>query len=514
MLQALHEHIKGWIAGVVIGLISLSFVLWGVQYYLAGDRSGNGVIAKVNGEKITEQQITRALQQLQQQQPGVDPQLLKQAALQNLILDRLLVQAAQRSGFRVSRTEADQFILSFPQWQDQGRFSPQRYQQFLYTNSLTPLAFLEQIQTLLLLNQVQVGIQNSDFALPNEVKRGYQLLYQTRDLGYFIIPAQQFVSSVTITMAEMERYYQQHKNQFSVPEKVSVEYIVLSPQEISQRAPVSEADIQRYYQENLSRYSQPLDKVSATIRKELIQQKTDTLMAELSDQLTNLTYTNPTTLAPAAQALQLKIKTSEWFTRKGDAGIAAYPKVVTAAFSDSVLRGGNNSDLIALPGNAQLVLRIQQRIPSQLPPFKDVVAAIKPQIQQELAKAQAMIVAGKIQTALNQGTNVSDLASRYRLTWQSQKAVSRHNKIIPDSLLTTAFRLTEQKGQRTATVALPNGDAAVVLLAGIHLADDRQVSSRERQTLKQDLADRWGQLNYQFYVQGIQDRAKIKITIP
>ena len=48
MLQTMREKLQGIIAITIVGLVSITFVLWGINYYLQS-RGGDNVVAKVNG---------------------------------------------------------------------------------------------------------------------------------------------------------------------------------------------------------------------------------------------------------------------------------------------------------------------------------------------------------------------------------------------------------------------------------------------------------------------------------
>lgn len=622
MLQRLHERIKGWIAGTIIGVISLSFVLWGVQYYLQSARAGGGTVAKVDGKKITENELNSAYQRIQRQfttHNGAPPtptqnKQLKQFALQNLILNNVLLLAAENAGFRISQNQVNQFIMSIPNFAQNGIFSTQRYQQFLYSNSLTPNQFAQRASNLLLVNQVKMGMQSSAFVLPQEAKTGYGLLYQQRNFGYFVIASARFANSVKVTPQAIAKYYQQHQDTFKTPEKVSIAYIRLSPQAISKTTQVSKAEIKQYYQDNLDNYrtpqrwkiqriflstpvgstpqqiaiaqrkaqqlaarlkkgvnfptlmkeqngitqtlsqaevsaqmsqvlsvlkaghvSQPFktskgvnivrlvaivpaktrsfSAVQAQVKKMLVQQKTNAILNKQNDQLANITYTNPTTLAPAATALNVQVQTSELFARQGaKSGIAANPNVIAAAFSDDVLQDGNNSNPIELKDGSIVVLRVKQHVPSRVPPLKEVSAHIKQRMTQQLMQAQAAIVAGKVQTALNQNKSIASVAREYHLTWHAKTAVTRHNKNIPSAIISAAFAATLQKGQAAATAVLKNGDSAAIKVLAIKNANFEHASAQQQQQLVNDMAKYLGQLEYQIYIKSAHKHAKIKMV--
>src|SRR5262249_22523470 len=154
--------------------------------------------------------------------------------------------------------------------------------------------------------------QRSSFALPNEVKRAYELLKQQRSFGFLIIPSSNFLSKVKVPDEDIKKYYEQYISDFTAPEKVSIEYIQLSPQALSQTVTVTSDEIKQYYQTNIQNFTTPkgtktLEQISADIKKTIIQQKTDQLFSKKSEQLSNMAFTNPTSLAEISKQLDLKI---------------------------------------------------------------------------------------------------------------------------------------------------------------------------------------------------------------
>lgn len=621
MLQSLHEHIKGWIAGIIIGAVSLSFVLWGVQYYLQRGEAGGGAVAKVGGKKITENELNITYQRAQRQfaeQHGVPPTpvqnaQLKQAALQNLILNNVLLSSAEDAGFRISRNQVNQFIMSIPSFQENRRFSPQRYRQLLYANGVTPKQFAAQTSNLLVVNQVQSGIQSSAFVLPSEAKSGYDLLYQKRAFGYFVVPSANYLKTVKVTPEIIANYYQDHKRMFEIPEQVSIAYIVISPKQIAKTIKITDAEIKQYYQNNLDNYrtaqrwkiqrifmsipnaatpqqvviarqkaqqltarmknganfqvvfkeqegitqtvtsseispqmsqvlsllkpgqvsqpfktskgmnivrlvstvpakTKPFDKVKDQIKKVVIQQKANAILTKQSDQLSDISYTNPTTLAPAAEDLNAKIETSPLFTQKGTKnGIASHPNIVAAAFSDEVLQDGNNSNAIELKDGSIVVLRVKRHLPSRIQRLKEVSTHIKQQVTQQLAEAKAALVASNVETALNQGKSVSSIVNQYHLVWHAKPAITRDNKNIPHSILSAAFRLPLKQGYSAGIAVLKNGDSAVIKVISVANANYDKASQEKQQQAVTDMTKYLGTLDYKVYVNSARKKAKVKI---
>ena len=111
MLQTIREHTQGWIAGIIITTIIITFALWGIHSYFTGG-TVNTHIAEVNGIEITKEQLAVAYERLRRQvqsQYGAnnsittkDETVLKNRAMQALIDLEVLKQASSAQSYRVS----------------------------------------------------------------------------------------------------------------------------------------------------------------------------------------------------------------------------------------------------------------------------------------------------------------------------------------------------------------------------------------------------------------------------
>ena len=131
MLQTIRDNSKGIIAKTIVGLIALTFVLWGAES-LIGLGSKEKPAAEVNGEDIANTDLMRGIdlqrrQMLMQMGPDADPTLLDDALLQRIVLDNLieqtlLIQSANRQGLYLSEEMLDQLIVATPEFQVDGKF--------------------------------------------------------------------------------------------------------------------------------------------------------------------------------------------------------------------------------------------------------------------------------------------------------------------------------------------------------------------------------------------------------
>ncbi len=623
MLQRIHENIKGWFAFLIFGLITVSFLIWGIMYYIEAMQKSSSMLAKVNGIKISDDQFNQAYQNAQknviQQQGGVlsDAQQaqLKQVVLNQLITRAVLSTEAKKLGFYVSRAEVNALVTQMPVFQVNGNFSPERFEQVLYSNGLTPEKFTEDLRYGLLINQVQFGLAKSNFLLPNELNKTYVLLNQQRDFGYFIISPKQFEQEIPVTQSAVETFYQQNRPQFQVPPQASFKYVLLSQNALAKQVNVSEGEIQQYYQDNKQNYRTPIKwqvqmltisapegsteqqqkkaqtiaqgivnqlqngvpfdhlaktygaktlwveqgqvsdlfanvlsqmrsgqisrpfqtragltmvkllavqpgklKSFASVKKEiqtsLKDQKVQNLLSQKSEDLSNLTYTNPDSLKPVADSLGLQIETTPMATQSGlKTGILSDQDVLSTAFTPSVLTEGNNSNPIALKNGDLVVLRVNQYVPAHVPALNKIEDQVKAQYVQQMATAKAKAQAVLIQKNLQQNSNPEALAKQYHLVWHYQTKVISSEKNIPTPILALAFHLPPVANNQTlssAAIVLDNGDLAVVGLKKIQLAKTSSLNSKEAAALQGKLADYYGTLDYAFYQHEAMDNADIK----
>ena len=96
MLGAIRKKSKGWVAYLIVGVITVPFALFGIQQYVGG--SANSVIAIVDGEEIT---VNSYYQEFNTQQRNFQQQLgssysaeidyaLRQSIIDSLINEKLL----------------------------------------------------------------------------------------------------------------------------------------------------------------------------------------------------------------------------------------------------------------------------------------------------------------------------------------------------------------------------------------------------------------------------------------
>ena len=98
MLSTIRDWASGWIAGVIVGLLIISFAFWGVSFY--SGQSGGLNVALVNDTEISFQSFQRSFAQLRKQMQSVlndslsleEEEFIKNQTMEKLIESELINQ--------------------------------------------------------------------------------------------------------------------------------------------------------------------------------------------------------------------------------------------------------------------------------------------------------------------------------------------------------------------------------------------------------------------------------------
>ena len=238
----------------------------------------------------------------------------------------------------------------------------------------------------------------------------------------------------------------------------------------------------------------PFKDVIEQVKKAYAKQQMMQSFSDANNRLSDLTYTNSDSLAPAAKDLDLTIQTTELFTRKGaQSGLSANPKIAKIAFSDAVLAQGYNSSPIEIaPGNV-VVLRIKEHLTAKVRPLSEVSMQITKQLQDEAVRKKAQSFGEGIIAQTTKGNNLSQLAANNHLVLQSL-IINAQDKRLPKELLVKFFALNKEN--TTVLVNLSNGDVVIAKLNKVILPDAKNITAPELDKAGKDLTKRLGEQEY------------------
>jgi len=263
MLGAIRKKSKGWVAYLIVGLITVPFALFGIQEYMGG--SSNPAVASVDGEDIS---LNYYYQKLNTQQRNLQERLgasysaeidnaLRQTLIDSLINEKLLENFTNSMKLVTLEEEVRSLIQSNPVFQVDGVFSEERYIQLLRLNGFTPLAYeLEQSKSMSL-DQIKRNLNNSAFLSTVQIDQLNDLFAQERDVSFLVLSTEKYKDQIVINQDQISEYFDNNKSNFIEGRKVQVDFVELSLDNIEQQTNPDNEILQNLYIENEELYTNP-----------------------------------------------------------------------------------------------------------------------------------------------------------------------------------------------------------------------------------------------------------------
>lgn len=259
--------------------------------------------------------------------------------------------------------------------------------------------------------------------------------------------------------------------------------------------------------------SKPFDEVRAQLTKEASTAERDRKYNEVAGKMSDNTYQNPTSLEPASVALNLPIKSTALFSRKGGEGITANPKLLAAAFGDDVLVQGNNSSLIDLGNNHSVVIHVDKHVPAAARPLAEVRADVQKKILDERIAVAEKKQADEALARLRKGETMPAVAASLGATITSVSEAVRQSK-VPAPLLMQAFLLPHPAAGNAefAAVDMQDGSYALLAVDKVQGGDLAKVPPEQRESLRRQMAQAYGSETTRELIDLLKAKTEIKIN--
>lgn len=269
------DKYKKWLLIAVLILIVPPFALFGIDSYFRNADTG-GALAKFGDQRISTLEYSQALRQAQDRmremmQGKADPAVLnspevKESVLNDLIEQRVTLAHAFDAGMTVSDAELQKIIVGIEAFRDEtGKFSSERYRQLLSGQGMTPVMFENQIRTSIVLEQVRGAYAGSGFVPDTVVKRLLRIREQEREVSQVVFNPADYLRQVKISAEDVDKFYQENKNDFLIPERVTLEFLMLAQDALDRLVQVSDDEVKQYYQENIERFQSPEERSASHI---------------------------------------------------------------------------------------------------------------------------------------------------------------------------------------------------------------------------------------------------------
>lgn len=390
MLQNIRDNVQGIFAKVIMGLLLVPFALFGIESLIGNN--GPAEVARINGEKIHEPELIEAInvqkrQLLARMGENIQPELLddavlRKSALDDLITRHLLMQSAESMKLRLPAGAVDRNILAMPEFQENGQFSPARYEQLLRGQGYSTNYFKQLIQEGMLINQLYSAFTATEFATPAEYKNIAGMLQQQRSFRYVTLPLAGVADKIAVNDDEAKAYYAEHSKEFMSEERVKLEYVELRVQDYFQK--VDDAAVKSEYEREIAAFKPRIERHAAHIKIEVGKQRDDAQAQVLLASIAGRIKAGEDFAKLAAQySDDLGSKANG-----GDLGVSAgdiFPEAFEAALAK--LSVGQVSEPVKTDSGYHLIKLVDQQT-SEKPTFEQRKADIAQRLQESGAQPE------------------------------------------------------------------------------------------------------------------------------
>lgn len=248
------------------------------------------------------------------------------------------------------------------------------------------------------------------------------------------------------------------------------------------------------------------DELREDLRLELARTKASERFAEVRSQLADAAYAADD-LAGPAEELGLEIRVVEGVSRDGGAAPFDHAGLVRQLFSEDVLEGGYNTELIEVGDNVSVVARVREyHEPRQLE-----LADVEPEIRRILERTETRdALAARVDelvAQLESGTSADELGAG---EWQQFEDQGRSVSGLSPRVVQEVFSMARPDGDSpTVGRAVTADQAAVIVLTSVNEGEVDQEGA-EYQQLMRFLAQLEGQREYTAYQQYLRNTAEVE----
>jgi peptidyl-prolyl cis-trans isomerase D len=398
MLQQMRKA-QGWMIKGVLWAVVLAFVV--TIFYSWGVRSSSGPtrseVATILGEPVGLPEFQRVQNALYQTYRGVfrnQPEVdlherfnFREMALEQIARRHILQRLARRNNLTVTDAELYDHLAAIPTFQEQGRFSADRYHTVLQSQvpPISPKQFEEEQRRALVLEKISTFIRTGVQVTGAELEQTYRLENEQVAVRYAALVPSLFTAQVQVSEEELPSYYDAHKDAYREPEQRQIRYIVVSPERLHSAADIPQADIASYYANHQEEFRREEQARVRHILFKLSEDATPEQEAEIRSKAEHVLQMlrDGGDFAALAQQYSEDTATQE---KGGDLGFFSRGQMVKpfedAAFSLPV---GETSDLVRTAFGYH-ILRVEDKIAGEVKPLVEVQQDIVAKIREEKAR--------------------------------------------------------------------------------------------------------------------------------
>lgn len=426
MLRGIQNATRNWlgrlITGILLGLIAVSFAIWGIGDIFKG--FGTSTVAKVGSTEIGVErfrqsyndQMQRLIRQVGKPIPADQARAL---GLHRQLLGQMIAEAAldeniRQLGLNLPDELVAQRIRNDPSFRGiSGQFDRNRFNAVLRELGYTEGRYVSERRKQMLQQEI-IRSLTSELKAP-EIAVDVQNRYvnELRALDYLTLGPEQAGEIKDPTAEELAKFFEERKNLFRAPEFRKVDIVTLSADGLAKKITVSDEDVKKAYEADRVKYTTPE-------RREVHQ----------------IVFQNDADLREALDKLKQPDVTFASFAagpdRKGseiNLGLVTKSQILDPAVAAAAFALQPNSTSEPVKGRFGTVLvHVGKVEPEVVRPLDEVAAEIRQELALARARSEMTTLYNKFEDERGAGGTLAELAKKVGMDVQTIEAVDRSGR--------------------------------------------------------------------------------------
>lgn len=265
MLEKLRGATQGWVAKILLALLSISFVAFGISDVFRNGFVGSAVLS--SGEtlvtpieyrlaynrqmQVYSQQLNQRLTRDQAKALGVDSQVMAQ-----LVAGVVLDEQSRKMGLGLSKDRLASLTAEDAAFKDaSGSFSRVNFDAVLRNVGMRPEDYLKSRERVAVRQQIVEAVADG-VSVPDVYLQAMALhTGESRDVDYIKLPVSIVQPISEPTDAELSKFFEDRKDSYKAPEYRKFSYVRLTPEDIADASAIDDAAVKADYDKNIARYT-------------------------------------------------------------------------------------------------------------------------------------------------------------------------------------------------------------------------------------------------------------------
>jgi peptidyl-prolyl cis-trans isomerase D len=266
MLNSLRKSAGSWVVKILLGLLVISFAIWGIGDIFRGARDQN--LAEVGDREVSAVEFQRDyLSQVNALSNRLGRQLtaqeanafgITQSVLQNSIGRTAIDIHADSLGLGIS----DEAIISVLHSQDSfedanGAFDPLKFQEFLRDRNLSEQRFVTLQRGEMIRGQILSAFSHGAYVPETLLNAMNHYRNDERVLKYFVLGPDAIGAVTAPDEAVLKSYFDENKSRYMAPEYRKIGMLMLTPETIKDTIALTDEELKASYEASKAQYDVP-----------------------------------------------------------------------------------------------------------------------------------------------------------------------------------------------------------------------------------------------------------------